>query len=96
MPVYVVIKRKFKMNDPEELFPLLNELQKGAKAQEGYISTETLQSADNPDDYLVLSKWETAENWEAWFATKERREIQGKVDSLIGERTFYEIFKPTS
>lgn len=95
MPVYVVIKRKFKMNHPEKLFPLFNELQKGAKVQEGYISTETLQSTDNLDDYLVLSKWETAENWEAWFATKERREIQGKVDSLIGERTFYEIFKPT-
>lgn len=94
MSVYVVIKRKFKMNHPGELIPLLNELRERAKTQEGYISTETLQSDDSSEDYLVLSKWKTAENWKTWFESKERRDIQGKVDSLIGERTFYEIFKP--
>ncbi len=94
MTVHVVIKRKFKMNHPEELMPLMKELRDRALMQEGYISTDTLQSADNPEDYLVVSKWKTAENWQTWFASKERREIQGKIDSLIGERTFYEIFKP--
>jgi heme-degrading monooxygenase HmoA len=96
MSVYVVIKRKFQMNHPEKLTPLLNELRDRAKTQDGYISTETLQSVDSPEDYLVVSKWATAENWQAWFQSKERRDIQGKVDSLIGERTFYEIFKPIS
>lgn len=95
MPVHVVIKRKFKMNKPEELFPLLNELNNLAKLQEGYISTDTLQSTENNEDYLVISKWDTAENWDNWFKRKERREIQGRIDSLIGERTFYEIFQPT-
>ncbi len=96
MSVYVVIKRKFRMNHPEELFPLLHELNERAKAQEGYISTDTLQSIDNSEDYLVVSKWETAENWKTWFTSKERRDIQGQVDSLIGERTFYEIFQPVT
>jgi heme-degrading monooxygenase HmoA len=95
MPVHVVIKRKFKMNQPEKLFPLLSELNNLAKTQEGYISTETLQSTENSEDYLVISKWETEENWDTWHKRKERREIQGRIDSLIGERTFYEIFKPT-
>jgi heme-degrading monooxygenase HmoA len=95
MPVHVVIKRKFKMNQPEKLFPLLSELNSLAKIQQGYISTETLQSTENNEDYLVISKWETEENWDTWHKRKERREIQGRIDSLIGERTFYEIFKPT-
>ncbi len=95
MPVHVVIKRKFKMNQPEKLFPLLSELTNLAKTQEGYISTETLQSTENNEDYLVISKWETEENWDNWYKRKERRDIQGRIDSLIGERTFYEIFKPT-
>jgi len=94
MPVQVVIKRKFKMNHPVQLIPLLKEMNERAKVQEGYISTETLQSIDNPGDCLVVSTWETAENWNNWFASKERRDLQGQVDSLIGERTFYEIFKP--
>jgi heme-degrading monooxygenase HmoA len=96
MAVHVVIKRKFKVSHPEELIPLLNELNERAKTQEGYISTDTLQSTENNDDYLVISKWETEENWNTWFKSKERRNLQGNVDSLIGERTFYEIFKPVT
>jgi len=94
MPVHVVIKRKFKINRPDELIPLLNELSARAGEQPGYISSETLQSTDDREDYLVISKWENADDWKTWFKSKERRDIQGKVDSLIGERTFYEIFQP--
>jgi hypothetical protein len=28
--------------------------------------------------------------------SKERRDIQGKIDSIIGEKTFYEVFEPVS
>ena len=59
MAIHVVIKRKFKVSDPEKLIPLLSELRQRAKLQEGYISTNTLQSLDNPEDYLVISQWET-------------------------------------
>ncbi len=96
MAVKVVIKRKFKIDNPEELIPLLTELRIRAKDQPGYISSETLKSLDNPDDYMVFSKWETADDWKKWSDSKERRDIQGKVDSLIGEKTFYEIFEPVS
>ena len=94
MPVYVIIKRKFRMNQPGKLIPLMNELNLRAKAQPGYLSTVTLQSAEDSEDYIVISQWETADAWKRWFVSKERRDIQGKVDSLIGERTFYEIFQP--
>ena len=96
MAIQVVIKRKLKVSQPEKLIPLLNKLNERAKVQKGYISTETLQSTENTEDYLVVSKWETEENWQAWFNSKERRDLQGNVDSLIGERTFYEIFKPVT
>jgi heme-degrading monooxygenase HmoA len=96
MAVHVVIKRKFQINKPEKLVPLLRELSIGAQAQTGYISTETLQSVESPEECMVVSKWETAEDWERWFTSKERRDIQNQVDSLIGERTFYEVFQPLS
>ena len=94
MAVHVVIKRKYKVSHPEKLIPLLSELTERAKTQEGYISTDTLQSTENNEYCLVRSKWKTEENWKAWFNSKERRNLQGNVDSLIGERTFYEIYKP--
>ncbi len=96
MAVQVIIKRKFKVDNSERLIPLLTELHLRAKEQPGYISGETLRSLDNPEDYLVFSKWETADDWKKWLHSKERRDIQGKVDSLIGEKTFYEIFEPVS
>jgi heme-degrading monooxygenase HmoA len=94
MPAYVIIKRKFRMNQPDKLLPLMTELNLRAKDQPGYLSTVTLQSAEDSEDYIVISQWETADAWKRWFVSKERRDIQSKVDSLIGERTFYEVFQP--
>ena len=96
MAVQVIIKRKYKVDNPEELVPLLTKLRTRAKEQPGYIAGETLRSLDNSENYLIFSKWETADDWKKWFNSKERRDIQGEVDSLIGEKTFYEIFEPVS
>ena len=96
MPVQVIIKRKFQVDDPQQLIPLLAELRAHAKKQPGYISGETLKSLDNPEEYLVVSKWESADDWKKWLQSKERRDIQGQVDSLIGEKTFYEVFETVS
>jgi heme-degrading monooxygenase HmoA len=96
MPVFIIIKRKLKIADPEKLMPLFNRLRDLAKEQPGYISGETLKSLSNPEDYMVISKWETVADWEKWFGSKVRRDVQGQIDSLIGERTFYEPFEPVS
>jgi heme-degrading monooxygenase HmoA len=94
MAVHVVIKRRFKMNQPEKIIPLLKELNDRAQKQVGYISTNTLQSTEDLGDYMVVSVWETEEDWKKWFSDTGRKDIQDKVDSLIGERTFYEVFRP--
>jgi len=94
MPIQVIIKRKWQTDNPKALFPLLTKLRSLAKKQPGYISGETLRSLDDHEDYMVISQWETVDDWKKWLQSKERRDLQGKVDSLIGERTFYEIFEP--
>ncbi len=94
MPVHVVIKRRFRMNQPDKLVPLLTELNRRARQQPGYVSTNTLQSREDPDDYMVVSVWDTEDDWKAWFVNPERKTIQDDIDSLIGERTFYEVFEP--
>ena len=96
MPVHVIIKRKMQVHEPEQLLPLLKEIRTRAKQQPGYISGETLRNLESPGEYMVFSTWETAEDWKRWLLSKERRDLQGKVDSLIGERTFYELFEPVS
>ena len=96
MPVQVIIKRKWQVVKPEKLLPLLTEIRSRAKEQPGYISGETLRSLDDPEDFIVISKWETVDDWQKWLHSKERRDIQGEVDSLIGEKTFYEVFEAVS
>jgi len=93
MSIQVMIKRKWKVDKPQDLLPLLEKLHDHAKKQLGYISGETLRSIEDPEDFLVVSKWETAEDWKNWLNSKERRDLQGKVDSQIGEKTFYEVYE---
>jgi heme-degrading monooxygenase HmoA len=96
MSVHVMIKRKLKIKHPEKLMPLLAELRALAVKQPGYISGETLRSIDDPEDFLVVSRWKTAEDWKKWLFSKERRDIQHRVDVLIGEKTFYDVYENVS
>ena len=93
MAVQVIIKRKLIIEKPEEIFPLLAELRSQAKQQHGYIDSTTLKNIDKPEEYMVISTWETADDWKSWYQSKERRDIQGRVDSLIGERTHYSVYE---
>jgi heme-degrading monooxygenase HmoA len=96
MPIKVMIKRKWQVDKPEELLPLLAALRATARKQPGFISGETLRSLDDPEYFLVISVWETADDWNKWMQNKKRRDLQGKVDSLIGEKTFYDMFETVS
>lgn len=93
MSVHVMIKRKWQIDKPQLILPLLNKLHNGATKQPGYISGETLRNVEDPEDFLVISKWETADDWKRWFNSKERRDMQSQVDILIGEKTFYKIYE---
>lgn len=93
MSVQVLIKRKWRVDKPQLILPLLDQLHTRAEQQPGYISGETLRNVEDPQDYLVVSKWETVDDWKKWLNSKERRDIQGQVDSLIGEKTFYNVYE---
>jgi len=94
MTVKVITKRTFQMDAKKKLISLLAKLRSLSKGQPGHISRETLKSLDNPGEYIVISEWETAEDWKKWLNNEQRSEVQGEIDSLIGEKTFYELFEP--
>lgn len=93
MSVHVIIKRKLIIDKPEKIFPLLAELHSQAMQQPGYIDSMTLKNINNSEEHMIISTWETVDDWNAWFQGKERRDLQGRVDSLIGERTQYNIYE---
>ena len=63
-----------------------------ALEQEGYISGETLRSLHDPEIYLVISSWQSIDNWKKWLESPERKEVQDKIDLLLGGKTEYDIF----
>ncbi|MEJ2095697.1 MAG: antibiotic biosynthesis monooxygenase [Deltaproteobacteria bacterium] len=93
MSVKVLIKRKVPPEKGMDMLHLFKEMRSLATGQPGYISGETLRSNDRPDVFLVISSWESPEDWEQWLLSKERQKIQAKIDDLLGGRTDYEMFR---
>jgi len=92
MAVRVMIKRYVPRDKEEELLKLTMKLRLLASQQPGYISGETLRNVEDPIQYLVVSTWQTVEDWTNWRAKQERSEVQGKIDALLGSETTYEMY----
>jgi heme-degrading monooxygenase HmoA len=93
MAVKIFIKRKVAKDKGKNLALLLTELRTLTMKQSGYISGETLNRFDKPGETLVISTWQSVDEWREWVLSKERCAIQDKIDALLGEKTEYEIYK---
>jgi heme-degrading monooxygenase HmoA len=71
---------------------LIKELRILTTKQEGYISGETLDRVDKPGQSLVISTWQSVEDWNNWANSTERKAIQDNIDKLLGEKTEYELY----
>lgn len=92
MAVKIIIRRRVPKEKESELLPLLVEMRSKATAQPGYISGETLRNVGDPEDYVVISTWQSEETWKAWASSKDRIQIQEKIDTLLGATTDYGIY----
>ena len=48
-----------------------------------------------PGQSLVISTWQTTQEWQQWLNSPERKTIQDQIDALLGEKTEYEIYGHT-
>ena len=92
MAVKIIINRRVAKDKEAELLPLVIQLRALATAQPGYISGETLRNMDDPEESLVISTWSSVENWKAWLSSRQRAEVQEKIDSLLGVVTQYRAY----
>jgi heme-degrading monooxygenase HmoA len=87
MAIKVIITRKVARGKERDLLPLLMELRAKAMEQKGYISGETLKGISDPDEFMVISTWNSLENWDAWNDNADRIEIQEKIDAILEQKT---------
>ena len=92
MAVKIIIKRIVPLNKTEALKPLLQKLRNLAMQQPGYISGETFKRVDRPGENLVISTWQSMDDWRGWVLSNERQGTQEKIDHLLGEKTDYEVY----
>ena len=91
--IRIHIRRKVPENKAEELKALINQLRAVTMGTPGYIAGETLKRIDRPGESIVVTKWQSEFFWDQWLQSKERSEIQDKIDQLLGEETRYEIYE---
>jgi heme oxygenase (mycobilin-producing) len=92
MAVKALIKRVVPESKAREMIPLFRKMRALAMNQQGYISGETLRNLNNPDEFLVISIWESSAAWIKWLKSSERQEIQAEIDELLGGQTQYDIY----
>ena len=91
--IKIHIRRKVPEDKADDLKLLLNQLLAITMGTPGYIAGETLKRVDEPDESLVVTKWQSEFYWEQWLQSKERAEIQDQIDQLLDEGTQYEIYE---
>jgi heme-degrading monooxygenase HmoA len=95
MAIQVMIKRRFHQGrQAKELVPLLLRMRAQAMFQPGYISSETWCDLEHPGDCIVISKWETVDDWNRWKHSEDRTMLDRKIEMLIKEPAQYHIYSP--
>jgi len=89
MAVKILIKRSIGQEVAQVVRPLIVELRSHAMRQPGYISGETLKCIDRPGEYLVVSTWQSVNDWHKWLDSQERKMLEDRIDSITGKSTEY-------
>ena len=92
MAVKVIIDRKVKKGKELEFFDLLKELRSKAIPSKGYISGETLRALSDGHNYVVVSTWQSADDWKNWEENPERKKIQARIEKLMVRPTKTRIY----
>jgi heme-degrading monooxygenase HmoA len=92
MAIRVIIERETIPGNELLLNDLLMKLRTEAMTAKGYISGETLRSLDDANTYVVISTWNSVEDWKVWVDSKERKDIQARIDALLKAPATHRVY----
>lgn len=52
----------------------------------GFVSGEAFSDTDNPRHRFVLSRWQSAQHWSAWFHSEARKEMMSELNLLLEDQ----------
>jgi heme-degrading monooxygenase HmoA len=83
MTVRVIIERQVEPGQEARLRFLMTQARGKATNAKGYISGETLRAMNDPNKFIVLSNWNSAQDWEAWAKSPERVKLLQELEPLL-------------
>ena len=92
MAIKVFIKRYVRKDKTEDTLALLKEVRSQALKQPGYISGETLVNHYDPCNIMVVSTWQTIDDWIRWQESDERAMQEDQLESLQEGPANFEIY----
>jgi quinol monooxygenase YgiN len=92
MAVKVLITREFKADKLDDAYKLLMELRSMATLRNGYLSGQTIISAENPNKLVVISTWTSLNRWERWHQDPRRKDFAKKLEPFLTAPESVEAF----
>jgi heme-degrading monooxygenase HmoA len=91
MSVRIIIDRKVKKGKEVDFAKLLRKLRSKAIFSEGYISGEMLRDRDDPQNYIVITTWQSVADWERYEKVPETSKIHARIEKLMAKPTKVKI-----
>jgi heme-degrading monooxygenase HmoA len=67
----------------KDVEPILMQLRSHAMQYPGFVSAENLVSEEDFSVVVMLSTWETVENWRAWVESKVTRDLLQQAKAVV-------------
>ena len=91
MSLRIIIDRKVKKGKEEDFAKLLRKLRSKAMFSKGYISGEMLRDRDDPQNYIVISAWQSVAEWERYEKLPETSKLHARIEKLMVRPTKVKI-----
>lgn len=91
MSLRIIIDRKVKKGKEADFAKLLRKLRSGAIFSKGYISGEMLRARDDPQNYIVITAWQSVADWEKYERVPETIKTHARIEKLMVRPTKVKI-----
>ena len=95
MSVRVIIERQVEPGQEARLRLFMTQSRTKAIKAKGYISGETLKALDDPNKFIVLSNWNSAEDWKCLGKGPGACQTPGGIETLAHRQgKMHRIYAP--
>ena len=96
MAIKVLISRRFKNEFVHEAHYHNAEMRALATVQPGYVSGKTIINLYDPNEMIIVSTWESKEEWDDWYKSNERKEYYKKLRLALEKGEEISFYTPAS